>query len=264
MLYLLLIFFPISMAASCFVLRKRTNLVVVTAVGVTLTEMLLVSQIPLDQPVRLLGVTLTLTALSRLFIMVFLCIGALSFITSWHLPHGENFMPVVLLTLALTTTTLLLQDLFIVALLLVGAGIAAVLAIVDLPPGAGILIGTRTIAAALKYLVLMLIAGVLMYLSFVLADIYRPGEVPGRVPLTRFILALLTVGIALRLALIPFHSWLVDLVEDAAPMVSALIIAIINTTSFLVLILALQIFPVLLIENPVGVALLRIGGIVTS
>jgi formate hydrogenlyase subunit 3/multisubunit Na+/H+ antiporter MnhD subunit len=263
MLYLLLIFFPISMAASCFVLRKHTSLVNTTAVGVVLVQMFLVLQIPLDEPSRLLGVTLSVNELTQLFMLLFLGVGMLSFLVSLHLPHGENFVPVTLLILMLACTILMLQDPFLVSLLLVGAGITAVLAIVDLPPSAGVLVDRRVIAIAIKYLLLMVVAGVLMYLSFVLADIYRPGEVPGRIPLARFILALLVGGFALRLALIPFHTWLPNLVEHASPLVSALIVAIINTTSLLVLVLSFQRFPVLLVENPSGIILLRIGGIVT-
>lgn len=264
MAYLLLILFPVAMAASCFVLRKRTEFVIGVAVGVVLIEVVLLSRLPIDEPARLLGVTLTLNALTQLFMLVFLGIGALTFVATWHLPHGENFVSVGLLILALVCTILLLQDPFIVSLLLVGAGVAAVLAIVDLPTGAGVLVGTRVLATALKYLVLMVIAGMLMYLGFVLADIYRPGELPGRIPLARFILALLTGGFALRLALIPFHTWLPDLVEDAAPMVSALIVAVINITSLLVLVLSFQRFPILLVENPLGLVILRIGGIITT
>jgi formate hydrogenlyase subunit 3/multisubunit Na+/H+ antiporter MnhD subunit len=264
MLYLLLIFFPISMAASCFVLRKQTSLVVVAAVAAVLTQIALVVQIPLDEPARLLGVTLALNELTRLFMLVFLGIGVVAFLASLHLPHGENFVPVTLLILVFVCMTLLLQDPFIVSLLLVWAGIAAVLAIVDLPTGAGTLVSTRVFASALKYLILMVLAGVLMYLSFILADIYKPGEVPGRIPLARFILALLIAGFSLRLALIPFHTWLPDMVEDAAPMVSAVVIALINTTSFIMLVLSFQRFPVLVTENPTGIMLLRVGGIATS
>ncbi len=264
MLYLLLIFFPVSMAASCFVLRKRTTLVVVAAVAAVLTQIALVVQLPLDEPARLLGITLALNELTRLFMLVFLGIGIFAFLTALHVPHGENFIPVTLLILVFVSMILLLQEPFIVSLLLVWAGIAAVLAIVDLPAGAGVLVSTRVLASALKYLILMVLAGVLVYLSFILADIYKPGELPGRIPLARFILALLVAGFALRLALIPFHTWLPDVVEDAAPMVSALIIAVINTTSLIVLILAFQRFPILVTENPTGIVLLRFGGLATS
>lgn len=262
--YFLLIFFPISIAASCFVLRKRTDLVIVLAVGAVLTQIALVVQLPLDQPARLLGVTLALNELTRLFMLVFLGIGVLSFLVVWNIPHGENFVSVNLLILVFISMIMLLQDPFIVSLLLVWAGVAAVLAVVDLPVRAGVLVNTKTIAAALKYLILMVLAGVLVYLSFVLADIYKPGELPGRISLARFILALLMAGFALRLALIPFHTWLPDMVEHAAPLVSALVVAIINTTSLIVLILSFQRFPVLVTDNPTGIVLLRIGGIVTS
>lgn len=263
MLYLLTMLFPISMAATCFLLRKQTGLVIIIAVGVVLTQMLLVAQIPLDAPVRLLGVRLTLNPLTRLFLIVFLSVIALSFVASWHLPNGENFIPVALLILALMSGILLVQNPFIVSMLLVGSGMAAVLAIVDLPPGAGMLVSTRVLATAIKYLVLMVIAGVLSYFSFVLADFYQVGVSVGSTRLAPFILALLATGFALRLALIPFHTWLPDMVEDAAPMVSALVIAVINTTSMLVLVLSFESFPVLLIDNALGLFLLRIGGLIT-
>jgi len=264
MLYLLLILFPISMAASCFVLRKRTDLVIIAAVGVLLTQIMLVVQLPLEEPARLLGVTLALNELTRLFMLVFLGVGIVSFLVSWHLPQGENFVPVTLLILVFICMILLLQDPFIVSLLLIWASIAAVLAIVDLPAGSGILVSTQVIATAIKYLILTVLAGVLMYLSFILADIYQLGHLPGRIPLVRFILAMLAAGFALRLALIPFHAWLPDLVEHASPLVSALIIAVINTTGLLVLILSFQRIPVLLTENETGIILLRVGGILTS
>lgn len=264
MLYVLLILFPLAIAASCFVLRAYTRLVIVISLGTILTLALLVAQIPLDNPARLFGVTLILNELGRLFMFVFLVAVAFALLASWHLPHGENFVPVALLMLALICATLLLQDPFLVSLLLVGAGLAAVLAIVDLPTGAGVLLGTRVIATALKYLVLTVIAGLLIYLGFVLADVYELGQLPGRIPLTRFVLALLAVGFALRLAIIPFHAWLPDLVEDAAPMVSALIVAVVNTTSLLVLVLSFQRFPILISENLLGIQVIQILGLVTA
>jgi formate hydrogenlyase subunit 3/multisubunit Na+/H+ antiporter MnhD subunit len=263
MLYLLLILFPLSMAASAYLLRQRTEYSIPAAVVTLLVQMALIGQIPLEEPARLLGVVFTLSELNRLFLLVFLGAGLLGLTAAWHIPHGENFVPVALLILALVCGTLLLQDLFIVSLLLIASGLAAVLAIVDLPPRSVVLIGTRAIASALKYLVLMSIAGVLMYFGFVLADVYRPGEVAGQVMLSRFILALLATGFALRLALIPFHGWLLDLVEDAAPMVSALITAVVASSSLLVLILSWQSFPVLLIENPQGMVVLRLLALFT-
>src|SRR5262245_21430865 len=83
MAYLLLIAFPTVMAASCFVLRKQTHLVIVAAVATALAQLALVAQLPLDEPARLLGLTLTLDPLSRLFLLTFLCVGALAFLATW-------------------------------------------------------------------------------------------------------------------------------------------------------------------------------------
>lgn len=261
MLYLLLIFFPVTMALSTFVLRRRTGLVIFAALGSVLTMLLIATRIPLDDPTVLLGVPLTLSPLNRVFMLLFLAVGGFAFVAAWHLPHGENFVPIALLTLSQVCAVLLLQDPFILALLLVATGLTAVLAIVDLPAGASSLVGTRAIAAALKYLVLMVVAGVLMFIAFVLIDIYRPGELPDRLSPARFILALLAVGFALRLALIPFHTWLTDLVDHAEPLVAALIVTLLNTTSLLVLVLVFQSFPSLLIESEGAIGVMRLGAL---
>jgi formate hydrogenlyase subunit 3/multisubunit Na+/H+ antiporter MnhD subunit len=266
MIYLLLIFFPAVMSASTFVLRKQTRLVIIAAILTLLVQIALVIQLPLDRQALLLGLTLTLDPLSRLFLLAFLCVGALAFVVAWRLPHGENFVPIGLLILGLISAVLLLlQEPFTVSLLLVSAGLAAVLAIVDLPTGSPTLISRATIATALKYLVLMLIAGVTTYMAFVLVNIYRPGDVPGRVSPAHLILALMVVGFGLRLAAVPFlHSWLPDLAEDAAPMVSVIVIAVINITSLLFLINTFQFFPVLVTENEHGMTILMDIGAATA
>jgi formate hydrogenlyase subunit 3/multisubunit Na+/H+ antiporter MnhD subunit len=265
MVYLLLIAFPIVMSVSCFVLRKQTRLVIVAAATTALAQIALVAQLPLDEPARLLGLTLTLDPLSRLFLLAFLCGGALSFLATWWLPHGENFVPVALLILGMICAILLLlQEPFTVSLLLISAGLAAVLAIVDLPTSSSSLVGRATIATALKYLVLMVIAGVMMYMAFVLVSIYRSGDVAGRVAPAHLILALMVVGFGLRLAVVPFHSWLPDLSQDAAPMVSAFIITVINITSLLFLINTFQFFPVLVAENERGMRILMGIGVMTA
>ncbi|MFV9506223.1 MAG: proton-conducting transporter membrane subunit [Oscillochloridaceae bacterium umkhey_bin13] len=263
MLYLLLIFFPITMAASTFVLRRQTALVIFTALGTVITLLLIATQIPLDDPMRFLGVTLSLSSLGRIFLLLFLALGGFLLIAAWHLPHGENFVPIMLLTLGQVGAVLLLQDPFITTLILALTGLTAVLAIVDLPAGASNLVGTRAIAAALKYMVLMVVAAVLMYIAFVLTDIFRPGELPGRISPARFILALLVVGFALRLALIPFHTWLTDLVDYAEPLVSAMVITLLNTSSLLVLILVFQSYPTLLFESAEAFGVMRLGAMVS-
>jgi formate hydrogenlyase subunit 3/multisubunit Na+/H+ antiporter MnhD subunit len=270
MIYLLLIFFPVVMAASCFVLRKQTRLVILGAVATMLVQIGLVARLPLDQPARLLGLTLNLDPLGRLFLLTFLGVGALAFLATWNVPHGENFVPIGLMILGLIgTTLLLLQEEYTASLLLGSTGLLAVLAIVDLPTGSTALVGRTTIATALKYLVLMLIAGMIMYLAFVLVSIYRPGDTPGQPSPVHLILALIVVGFGLRLAIAPFHSWLPDLAEDAAPMTSVLIVAVINAATLLFLIESIQFFfyPVEVIggsESARGMMLLMAIAVVTA
>jgi formate hydrogenlyase subunit 3/multisubunit Na+/H+ antiporter MnhD subunit len=270
MIYLLLILFPITMGFSSFMLRKQTRLVIAGATLTVLVQMVLAASVPLDQPARLLGLTLTLDALGRLFLLTFLAIGALALLATWSIPHGENFVPVALMILGLTSTTLLLlQEPFVASLLLVSTGLLAVLAIVDLPTGSPALVGRLTIATALKYLVLMVIAGVLSYLAFVLVGVYQPGQTPGRVSPAHLILALIVIGFGLRLAVVPFHSWLPDLAEHAAPMVSVLVVAVVNATSLLFLIDSFQFFfyPIEVIggaENEGKMTLLMAIGVLTA
>ncbi|PDV97822.1 proton-conducting transporter membrane subunit [Candidatus Chloroploca asiatica] len=263
MLYLLLIFFPITMAISTFILRRRSELVIFAALGTVLTQVWIALQLPIDQPTRFLGVTLTLSTLGQVFLLIFLGIGVFAFVAARHLPHGENFVPITLLTLAQISGVLLLQDPFITTLLLASTSLTTVLTIVDLPVGASALVSTRVIAAALKYLVLMVVATVLMYIAFVLTDVFQPGELPGRISLARFILALLATSFALRLALIPFHTWLTDLVDYAETLVSAVTITLLNTTSLLVLILVFQSYPMLLVESAEVLFVIRLGALVS-
>jgi formate hydrogenlyase subunit 3/multisubunit Na+/H+ antiporter MnhD subunit len=259
MLYLLLILLPLVMAAACFVLRRLAGLTIALGVATAVVQMALVALVPLDELVRMLGLNVTLDALSRLFLLLFLCVSVVAFLVTAQVPHGEQFIPVTLVTLSLMHAVLLLQqEPFTVALLLVSAGVIAVLAIVDLPTGSSGLVGRAVIATALKYLVLMAVAGVMMYMGFVLISIYEPGEAPGRVSPAHLTLALLVVGFGLRLAIVPFHSWLPDLAEHAAPMVSVLVVAVINTACLLFLIQAWQIFPNIVFENEAGFVILRV------
>jgi formate hydrogenlyase subunit 3/multisubunit Na+/H+ antiporter MnhD subunit len=264
MLYLLIILFPLTMAASTFVLRKRRELILFVALATVLTQILLATQIPLDDPTRFLGVTLTLSGLNRLFIVTFLVVSGFAVIGAWHLAHGENFVPIALTTLAIVSAILLIQDPFLTALLLALTGLTSVLVIVDLPAGAGTLVGTKAIATALKYLILMVFACVLMYIAFVLTDIFRPGELPGRISLARFILALLAISFALRLALVPFHTWLTDLVDYTEPLVAMIVITLLNATSLLVLVLVFQSYPTLLIDSDTALGAMRLGAIVSA
>jgi formate hydrogenlyase subunit 3/multisubunit Na+/H+ antiporter MnhD subunit len=264
MLYLLSIVFPIAIAAGLFLLRRRTVPTVTVALASLAVQLVIALQIPVDDPTRFLGVTLTISALNRVFLLVFLGVGAVALLAGLQLTHGENFVPIMLLTLAQIAMLLMLQDPFIMSLVLVATGLTVVLALVDLPVGASSLVGRLTLATAVKYLVLMVVAGVLMYTAYVLTEIFRPGEVSSRIPLARFILALLAVGFALRMALIPFHTWLVDLVSHAEALVTLVVIALLAPAGMLVLVLTLQSFPTLIFESESALTVMRLGGLASA
>lgn len=266
MSYILLVLFPVAMAACTFLLRTQTRFVLWAATATAIAALALLASIPVDEPARLLGLTLMLDPLSRLFLAAFFLITAVAFAAAMKLPHGENFVPIGLLLLSFTAATLLLlQEPFVVALLQISAVVLAVLAVVDLPTGSPLLVERSTLAAALKYLVLMVVAGVVMYLAFVLLSIYEDTGTAQTFSATQLILALLAVGFGLRLAMVPFHSWLPDLAEHATPMVTMMIISVINITSLLVLVSTFQFFgPIVLADNEFGIRALQGLGLATA
>ena len=219
MLYLLLMLFPIAMAGSCFILRQQTRLTGAIGITTAVLELAMAAMLKTDQPSRLLGLTLTIDPLSQLCLLALIATTGLAFLVSLSIVHGELFVPVTLIILGLVSSIILLQqEPFTVALLLVSAGVLAVLTIVDLPTGSPGLVARAVIAVALKYLVLMVVAGVMMYIAFVLISLYDPDQLPTRVSPARLSLALLVIGFGIRLAIAPFHSWLPDLAEYASPM----------------------------------------------
>jgi formate hydrogenlyase subunit 3/multisubunit Na+/H+ antiporter MnhD subunit len=220
--------------------------------------------LPVDAPVRLLGLTLTIDPLGQLVLLTILGIALFAYTVTFFIPHGEHFIPVSLLLLGFTSTTvLLLQEPFVAALLMVSSGLVAILAIVDLPIGSTLLVERPPLITALHYLVLVLLSGFAMYMAFVLLTIYWPTESNGMSSPSHLIIALLIVGFGMRFAIFPFHSWLIEVAEYAAPMVTVFIITALNSTGLLFLISTFQFFPIIVTENERGMRVLMVLGAVT-
>ncbi len=265
MTHLLLITFPLLMGVALFVLRAQTRLTLAVGGATCLVGVVLAAQVPTDRIVRVLGLVLVADPLSRLVLVLLFGVAALVCIASWWLPHGENFVPIALLTLSFATAALYTQqEPFTSTLLLVSGGLLAVLALIDLPSGSQRLVERSSIAAALKYLVLVVIAGVALFLAFVLAELYQPGLMPDRASPARLTLALLTVGFGVRLALAPFHGWLADFADAAFPVVAALMLTVINSVSVLLLVSALQSFPAIVFDNDRGFEILMGYGVFSA
>ena len=264
MLYLLTILFPLAMAAGLFLLRKQSMPAIAGAMLTTLVEAALVIQLPVDSPVRLLGLTLAIDPLGQLVMLTILLVALFAYTVTFYVPHGENFIPVSLVLIGFTSSTvLLLQEPFVATLLMVSSGLLAILAIVDLPSGSSVLVERSPLITALHYLVLVLLAGFAMYMAYVLLTIYWPTDQNGEGSPARLIMALLIVGFGMRLAIFPFHSWLIEVTEHTAPMVSVLIITALNSIGFLFLISTFQYFPIIVTENERGMQVLMILGLIT-
>ncbi|MBA3468796.1 MAG: hypothetical protein H0T53_04040 [Herpetosiphonaceae bacterium] len=267
MIYLLMLMLPVVMAGVCFALRQQQTFALVLAIMTTLLIGWMAWSLQIDRPVSLLGVSITVRAINRLFLMAFaLGLGA-TLVAATRVAHGENFVVIGLLMMGLLNASLLIdvQAPFLITLLLLATGLAIVLALVDLPLGTPALLRGRTIGTGLKYLVLMLLAGILLALCFVFADLESTPDRPLSRSFARPLLALLIVGIGLRLAAIPFHSWLPDLLEDAPPLVGVLITAV-NIAALLFLVSAFQFLlaPGLLSVDIVSLRLLRIFALVSA
>jgi formate hydrogenlyase subunit 3/multisubunit Na+/H+ antiporter MnhD subunit len=125
-----------------------------------------------------------------------------------------------------------------------------------------VLVERSPLITALHYLVLVLLSGFAMYMAFVLLTIYWPTETNGQASPSHLIIALLIVGFGMRFAIFPFHSWLIEVAEFSAPMVTVFIITALNSTGLLFLISTFQFFPIIVTENERGMhVLMALGGV---
>ena len=267
MTYLLMTLIPLVMAGVCLALRQQQTFVLILAIATTALLAWMAWRLPLDQPVSFVGVAMTVRALNRLFLLAFALGIGVMFVAALRVAHGENLVVIGLIILGLLSTTLLVdvQSPFLITLLLLATGLAIVLALVDLPLGSPTLLRGRTIGTGLKYVVLMLLAGIILALCFVLADLENIPDRPLSRSFAQPLLALLVVGIGLRLAAIPFHSWLPDLLEDAPPLVGVLI-GLVNIAALLFLVSAFQylLAPGLLSVGTSSLTMLRIFALVSA
>lgn len=265
MLYLLIIFFPFAMATGLYLLRKQEMTAIAGGMLTIIVQIALVLQLPVDTPVRILGLTMTADPLGRMVMLTILGVALFSFAVAFFITHGEHFVPVTLLILGFTNTTvLLLQEPFVATLLMVSSGLLTILAIVDLPSESSLLVERSPLITALHYLVVVLVAGFAMYMAYVLLTIYWPTEQSRQGSPAHLIMALLIAGFGMRLAIFPFHSWLIEVSEHAEPMVTVLILTALNSTSLLFLITTFQFFPVIVSENEHGMNMLMYLGLTTT
>jgi NADH:ubiquinone oxidoreductase subunit 2 (subunit N) len=84
-------------------------------------------------------------------------------------------------------------------------------------------------AAARTYLVMLVLAVICMEAGLLLGG---ENSTAPAFPLDKAVVALLMVGFALKLALVPFYFWLPGLAEHAKPMTTALIVSVVDIAAF--------------------------------
>lgn len=261
MAYLLLVFLPIAMALYAYMLRSY-RWIVFSALGVTLAlETYLLFSLPLDRPVRLLGVILSLTATGRLFACAFILLAGVVLTAAHVLAQGELPIPVGLFVLGIGQATVLLDDWIVIALLLEVIGLAIVLATVDRPQEPVGLVPVSALMADLRYLVMMVLAGSALVLGLLMADLARESVQPGGY--IRLALGLLVVGLGLGTAVVPFHPWFPDLAAHTSTAVSGLLVSLVQGAGLLLLGRVFLDTPELLAENATG-RLWLLGGAVVA
>jgi hypothetical protein len=111
------------MAAGCFTLRRWIRLVALTGAAAALVELVLLLEMPVEEPAQFLGATLSLSAIGQLIVAALLVVVLGGLIVWSALPEGQNAVPATLLLLGLMIGACLIQSPFGAALLLFAASL---------------------------------------------------------------------------------------------------------------------------------------------
>lgn len=256
MIYVLLMLFPLAIAAGCFILRRQARLVSWISVATVAVEGWLAVTAPIDQPARLLDLAINYTPLGQL-VLVTACLGTLLILLlTAYLEHGEYFVATLLLILSLAAAIMIVQEPFVIATLLLLASLIGSVQLVDQPLNSVTLIRPQTLGMALKYTLMAVLGGLLLLVGFMLATAFEQQLATTGPTLRRVIFGLLLVGFSIRAGLIPFHLWLPDLVDETPPPIMFVQAGLLTVLALPVLLVALQTQPELLVGNTSGQRLL--------
>ncbi|MBN1484846.1 MAG: hypothetical protein JXA37_09000 [Chloroflexia bacterium] len=262
MLYLLFIALPLVVALYTFLLGQQRKLLLWAALTTIVLESYLCANLPLEQPIRLLGATLALSQLERLFLYVFLLLAGVVLLVAQELLQGDFPVPIGLFILGVTNTIVLLDDRIVIVLLLEVVGLAIVLGTVDRPQEPVGLLPVSALMAGLKYLIMMTLAGIALVMGFLLLDLYV--ETPDQLILPRLALGLVVTGFGLSAAVAPFHLWFADLAGHTSTAVTGLLVSLVQGAGLLFLAGEFQRLPWLLQQTPRSALWLSMGAILAG
>ena len=119
----------------------------------------------------------------------------------------------------------------------------------------------QTGVSGAAFLILTALGGMALLFGFVLADIQRLS--PGGLVTVPFVVAVLSVGLALHLGVAPLHFWVSNAFERAGPASIALAIGLLGPATVGLLLQALTALPQLVVDDEVN-GYLTAGGLFTA
>lgn len=262
MFSLLFIGLPVVAALYAMLLGQHRRLLLWTAQITVLVELYLCMNLPLNQPLRLLGATFSLSALDRLFLYVFLLLAGALLLVAQRLRQGDFPVPIGLFVLGVTNAIVLLDDPIVISLLLEVIGLAIVLGTVDRPEEPVGLLPVSALMAGLKYLIMMTLAGIALVLGFLMSGLFL--ETPEEAILARLALGLIVTGFGLGMAVVPFHLWFPDLAGHTSTVMTGLLVSLVQGAALLFLGREFLRQPWLLLDNPRASLWLTGGAIISA
>ena len=263
---LLLIALPLMGAVLTGLLRRFATISALIATLFPATAALLAILYPLGNPLPLLGRQLYLTTPDRYAVIFLLLCASATFLGVWRTTPRWTYYPVTLAALAAIAAALGARPTIIEVIggrpfdpfnySIMFFTIATALTIFPLQGGQpGVAVGT------LRYLSFMVFAVPAFLAAAWILDQY--SQSPDAVNLAETAIALLLFGIALWLAVIPFHSWLPGVASESPPLSSAFVLGVINVAAFF-LMLDMMSEIKLLSTNTLVFTVLRLAGLVTA
>lgn len=192
--------------------------------------------------------TFQFSALSKLFLTLLFSLTSVGLIAgrAIGLLNTGRFVPVTLAVCGAIQAALYLTNPFLVTLCFVGASFFSLIGIVDLP-GAAEERFVKSVRSAVRYLIASVGFGLLIFIALIFLERLRLD--PQLTGLIKVVVALLSVGFALRLGVFPFNLWLPEMLEEVPGLAGFLVVGLINVAATVFMIDFLQRNPALLFDN---------------
>ena len=166
--------------------------------------------------IDILGRELLLSGIAQVLLVALAIWLIIAFLFAWRISQGWTLFPVLLLVYSLITAALLFEELVVQVLLLKIAWLVMILLV------QGGTKGTTRAATRLLILAVLAVPPFLLAATLITQRVFQPESAE---TLTSIIVLALGIGFALMLAIIPFHAWFPQVVEDGPPLVAAWLVA---------------------------------------